>query len=302
MSGLLDLIKKKRQALAAKGGNTEKPAKLTSDKNIVRVLPNWNSDPVGKFFHDFGQHFIKAEDGSVKAVYICTQETFGKPCDVCAAMAETAAQPGLDETVTKILDEARPSRRVLINSIYLNGSHANAKTEPVLMELPPSVFDMILAIAEEYAEQHSIDVFSLEEGYDFVITKTGSGRDTKYTVMASPKARPVDASVMSKARDLDAYAAQEYEAGLQKALTNLRAVTGVNFARLGHASQELLPAPSRAVKDVSPAKAAPAAAERVIDSTASSLSKVEPVTIDSTGAASAELDELDALLMENGLA
>lgn len=224
MSSLLDAIKKKKQAIAAKSGR-ERPTKLSSSKNIIRLLPNWKGDMEGQFSQDFGQHFIKDKGGNIQAVYICTATTFGRQCEVCAEIARHSAET-TDEDMVKVLSEARSSSRILVNAIYLNGTHANAKTDPVLLELPTSVFNDILGIMETYLEDHDLNILSLEEGYDLVISKTGSGRETRYTVTPSPKARAIPANVLEKARDLDAYAKQEYDAGLQKAIASLGAVMG----------------------------------------------------------------------------
>jgi gp32 DNA binding protein like len=221
---LLDAIKNKRSALAAKSGR-ERAVKLSSNKNLIRLLPNWTGAADGEFSQDFGQHFIKDKAGKIQAVYICTATTFGKQCEVCNEIARHAAET-TDEDMVKVLSEARSSSRVLVNAIYMNGAHANAKTDPVLLELPPSVFGMILGIAETYLEDHGINIFDLAEGYDLVVNKTGSGRDTEYTVVAAPKPRAIPANTLEKARDLNAYAQQEYQAGLQKAIASLGAVMG----------------------------------------------------------------------------
>ncbi len=315
MSSLLDAIKNKRQAIAAKSGR-ERPAKLTSSKNLVRILPRWDGDESGIFFQDFGQHFIKDQAGNIQAVYICTATTFGKQCDVCAQIAEISATT-TDESMVKILSEARSSSRMLVNAIYMNGTHANAKTEPVLLELPVTVVNDILGIMETYLEDHDLNLISLKDGYDVVITKTGSGRETKYTVTPSPKAREVTGDVLSKARDLEAYAKQEYDAGLQKALASLRAVTG-NAALPGPAMGT--PQNRAAIAGPSNAAAANLAATPAIDmealevdaaeldaleaSAAEPAPEVQTVAAPETPAANldSELDELDALMREAGVA
>lgn len=221
-TSLLDRIKAKRQSIAAKT-NRERPAKLAGGKNVIRILPNWASEPEGAFYHDFGQHYIKDASGAVKAVYICTANTFGKACDVCQSMADHAATVDPNNTsAMQILSEAKASSRVLVNALYYNGSHPDPKNSPVILELPPTVFDMVLAIAEDYMANHEIDLFGLSGGYDLTVEKEGSGRDTKYKVVPSPKPRVVDASVLAKAKNLDDYVKQEYDQGLQNVLAALR--------------------------------------------------------------------------------
>lgn len=316
MSSLLEAIKNKRQAIAAKSGR-ERPTKLASSKNLVRILPRWNGDETGTFWQDFGQHFIKDKAGKIQAVYICTANTFGKVCEVCGGLAEYSAATQ-DEDDVKLIQEARSSSRALVNAIYLNGTHANAKTDPVLLELPQSVLNDILGIMETYMEDHELNIVSLKDGYDLVITKTGTGRDTKYTVTPSPKSREVPASVMEKARDLEAYAQQEYDEGKQKVLSAMRAV-------LGGGSD----APAYGTPSNRPALTADAPAKDASISAASKLSTAEAADLDAleadmadldaltvapaveavaapaeeaSNAAADELDDLDALMREAGVA
>jgi hypothetical protein len=326
MSSLLDAIKNKRQAIAAKSGR-ERPAKLTSAKNMVRVLPRWDGDENGVFFQDFGQHFIKDKAGNIQAVYICTATTFGRPCDVCAQIAEISATT-TDEDMVKVLSEAKSSSRMLVNAIYMNGTHANAKTEPVLLELPVTVVNDILGIMETYLEDHDLNLISLKDGYDVVITKSGTGRDTKYTVTPSPKAREIPAETLSKARDLEAYAKQEYDAGLQKAIASLKAVTngsltGPSGAAYGTpANRPALSAPTgnaatlagTAPIDMDSLEIDMAELDAVANAAApttpaptpapAAAPAVETVAAPSAPAAnlSSELDELDALMREAGVA
>jgi len=275
MSSLLESIKKKRQDIAAKQGR-ERPVKLSSPKNLIRLLPNWAGDAEGQFSQEFGQHFIKDKAGNIQAVYICTQNTFNKQCDVCAEIARHSAAT-TDEDMIAVLAEARPSSRILVNAIYMNGTHANAKTEPVLLELPVSVFNDILGIMENYLEDHDLNILSLKEGYDLVINKSGSGRETKYTVTPSPKARAIPEDTIKKARDLEAYAKQEYDAGLQKAIASLGAVMG---------GRALPPPQQNGQRALGQDKASPAktAAQNLADTT--------PVDLD------ADLDAIDAQFTE----
>lgn len=283
MSSLLEAIKNKRQAIAAKAGR-ERPVKLASAKNLVRILPRWDGNESGTFWQDFGQHFIKNAKGEVQAVYICTANTFGRPCDVCAALAEYSAAV-TDEDLTKTIGEARASSRVLVNALYLNGTHANPKEDPVLLELPQSVLNDILGIMETYMEDHNLNIVSLQEGYDLVINKSGSGRDTKYSVTPSPKPRAIDKKVLEKARDLEAYANQEYDEGKQKALAAMRAV-------YGGALPPALGTPSNR----RPALSAPAAEAPM--SAATTLSETEVADLDALEVDAAELDQVAVAQVE----
>lgn len=275
MSSLLETIKNKRQAIAAKSGR-ERPAKLASAKNLIRILPRWDGNLEGEFYHDFGQHFIKDKAGNVLAIYVCTATTFGRECEVCSEIARHSAST-TDEEVVHALGEARSSNRVLVNAIYMNGPHANAKTDPVLLELPVTVMNDILGIMETYMEDHQLNLISLSEGYDVVITKTGAGRETKYTVTPSPKPRAISPDVLQKARNLDDYAKQEYDAGLQKAIASLNGVAGNVIA----ASRPALNAPNAH---------AHSHASTTQSSTTAALADTQPFDVDDLATLEAELE------------
>lgn len=308
MTSLLDRIQNKRAALASKG---ERPMKLAGGQNILRVLPNWTGDPDGVFHQEWGQHFIKNAQGVNLATYICTANTFGTPCSVCEAVAQAAAHlDPSDEAGAKMIYEARGNNRILVNAILRTGTHANAKTEPVIVELAPSVFDQILAIAENYLSQHNINIFSLDAGYDLTITKTGAALDTKYTVVSSPVASKVDAGVLTKCRSLADYAKQESEANLQKALV------AVKTTLLASASGKALPAPAP-TPSAAPRLAANVVADAVPTPAPSRLAATAPVDMEeaplvdaklqstptpaATPSAASELDELEELLRDDTL-
>ncbi len=305
MSKLLERIKQSRQAIEAKKGR-ERPVKLGSQKNLVRILPNWKGEEDGEFSQEFGQHFIKDKAGNIQAVYICTATTFGDQCPVCAEIARHSTEVE-DEDMVRVLSEARSSSRILVNAIYMNGSHPNAKTEPVLLELPPSVFGDVLGIAESYLEDFELNIFDLEGGYDLVITKSGSGRETRYNVTPAPKPRAIPADVLQKARDLNAYAKQEYDAGLQKALTSLNAVMGGRAlpAPGGNKqiAQDKTESSSEKLANTAPVDMSDM---EVIDGDFKEVEAPTPTTVENKKAANTEptvdddLAELDALLEEMG--
>lgn len=320
---LLDRIKNKRQAIQAKSGR-ERPSKLVLPKNVIRVLPSWSGDPDGDFMQDFGQHFIKGTDDKVRATYICVSNTFGRPCEVCTALAEAASRldPN-DEVSAKLVHEARGGNRVLINAIYRNGPHAGADKEPVILELPPTVVDGILAIGIEYAESHGINIFALENGYDLTIEKTGTGRDTEYKVMASPVATKVPDAIIPKLRNLADFAKQEYDQGLQAVLTAFRSVIGSGASSVPalvkpvSQAQRLAESGPMDMEEMEglpddlpqPTASEPVAAATVIESTARVVQKTPepaatptptptPTPAATPTSAQSELDELDALLAD----
>lgn len=239
---LLDLINQSRAKLQR--GNVNRPEKISSDKNLVRILlHDVNGAP--QLYQDWGQHFIKDQTGTLKAVYVCTQTNFDEPCAVCDALAEAQARTG-DEELLKTLKDARSSKRILVNALYLKGGkHDNPETNPVVLDLPPTVWDAILATAGAFMEE-GVNVFDEAEGHNFIIEKTGTGMNTEYKVTPSPKATAIKdaAGVKDKMKDLAAWARQESEAEKAKAVTSVRVISGtMDYASAG-AGRAALPAPS----------------------------------------------------------
>lgn len=220
---LLDLINQKRTQLQR--GNKNRPEKLSSERNLIRILPSWTGNDEGKLWQDWGQHFIKDQSGQLKAVYICTQTCFDEACPVCEAIAQGAAMNS-DEDTLRVLKDSRSSTRVLVNALYLKGGkHDNPETTPVVLDLPPTVFDMILAAYKAYNEE-GVNVFDLNEGVNFIIEKTGTGMNTEYKVTPAPRSTKVDKSIMEKVQDLTAWARQESEAEKAKAITSVKVISG----------------------------------------------------------------------------
>lgn len=215
---LLDLINQQRAKLQRNTSN--RPEKISSEKNLVRFLVTDE-----QLSQDWGQHFIKDQGGQLKAVYICTQTNFDEPCAVCEAIAQGAAMTS-DEDLLKVLKEARSSKRILVNALYLKGGkHDNPESNPVVLDLPPSVWDSVLATAQAFMAE-GVNIFDPAEGHNFIIEKTGTGMNTEYKVTPSPKATKIDPAIVAKVKDLREWARQESEADKAKAVTSVRVITG----------------------------------------------------------------------------
>jgi hypothetical protein len=289
LSKLLNLTKNKNKTLAMKSGRRQRTTTLKNGDTRIRVLPSWrkNLHGTGEEFvdlgHDFGMHYIKNAAGELVAVYICVAKTFGQSCPICEAIGQQLAHVHNDVTA-KLLNDAKASGRVLINALVRNGDNPN---EPVILEIPPSVFEKILARAEQYLTPEDgsepVNIFDLQTGFDLIISRDGVGMNVKYDVTVARNSTRVDSTVMAKLHDLDNYVAQEYEEGKLKALA---AVNGVGGA---------LPAPTRP-------QIAPATNElgRPTSNTIFNESAYdEDVSFDApTQGVAVKDDELDALLNE----
>lgn len=263
-NALMELLKQKKAALSSnRRAKTHKPE---DGRSRWRILPGWRGADDPTFYHDFGQHFVKDAGGEVKAVYICVDKTFGKPCQVCSAV-EHAIKNTADDGMVELLKNTKAGHRILMNALHVDGP---APTEPVILEVAPSVFESIASIIMEWGEE----TLSLDAGKDIIIERTGKGKNTKYSVQIAAKSAPVAADVMKKITNLDEYVAQESEEQASRALTNLSAVAG------------LLPSAAPAAK----APAAPSLRDLSIDEQDAALRELEGEVAAPAPAASAPVE------------
>lgn len=215
-NALMDLLKAKRQSMTAhRRAKTVKPEEGTSR---WRILPGWDAKNPA-FWHDFGQHFIKDASNEIKAVYICVDKTYGKPCSVCDALNK-AINNSSDDQMVELLKGAKSSQRVLMNALHISGQDPSV---PVILEVAPTVF---LNIMDLIQKEWGPELISLDEGRDIIIERVGKGKLTKYSLQPASKSVKVDPSVMKKITNLDEYVAQESEDNAKRALNNLSSISG----------------------------------------------------------------------------
>lgn len=312
-TSLRDRIAAKRKDIKQKSGMRADVIKVQPGKHKYRILPT-HPDLGGvdaDFWVDFGQHFVKDEAGKTKAVYVCVDKTFGRPCPVCAAL-DAAMRGATDDNQVKQIEESQCKRaEILVNVLHLNG---DKPTIPQILQLTPTTFDKMLGYTEEYG-----DIHSLAEGTDFIIERTGTGLNTEYAVMAARKSEPVSASVMGGVVNLVDFVQQESEDGQRKAIAQVNAIIGV-VEPADYAPKAIAAAsPAKrlekpVIEDVDmevaePKKAAPA--KTVVDDAPFDTDLDELMAIDeelaATGtdgkaapakAAATSVDDLDALLGE----
>lgn len=214
-SSLMDILRQKRNAMS-RGKKTIKP---NPGRNRYRILPSWTGDATQAFFHDFGQHFIKDTANELKAVYMCVDKTYGRPCAICDQISKGILASG-DDATTKALEGAKSAQRILLNVLELEGDQPDT---PQVLEIGPGVFAPILALFDEWGE----DLIDLEKGQDIVITREGTGLSTRYTVQVAAKSKPVNPAVMKKINNLDDFVAQESEEVARRAIGAVSQVAGI---------------------------------------------------------------------------
>lgn len=311
MSALLDLLKAKKQDLAA--GKRRKTAKPTEGRTRWRILPSWRGDGQ-QFWHDFGQHFVKNAAKELKAVYICTEKTFGKPCEICDSLGH-AIKGTTDDATMELLKDARSNGRVLLNALHLDGPTPG---EVQILELPPSVFGSIIEIAQEWEEAGESILALGSAGKDIIISREGSGKNTKYVVQVAAKATNVPADVTSRLHNLDEYVQQESLEAQRRALEVVRNVgalpapaasTAASLRAGGPSVMDETDDPYAVAEPPARRAAAPAAAatppwtppaeafEDVPDLAAAPIAApAKPAPVAAPAAASTGDDDLDAML------
>lgn len=195
-----------------------KTVKLKAGKNRVRILPGWRKGGDPTFFHDFGQHFIKDATDTLQAVYLCTNETYGTPCDICGALASAAHGVSDDDTLA-VLAKAKTSRTILVNALMLDSDQPNT---PVILELKRGIFGKLVEIIEEW----SGSPLDPEKGQEIIMTREGTGLTTKYDAQIGPKIYKVPAAALTQLHDLDAYVKQESDEQKRKAIAAVNTVAG----------------------------------------------------------------------------
>lgn len=218
MSTLAELIKNKRQEIVNRTDRRQ-ATKLPMGKSKWRILPNWLGDAEGVFWHDFGQHFVKDRNGAVQAVFTCPDKTMGLPCDVCSAQAAALEHVSYDEALEKIVKDAKGAQKHIVNAVKVDV--AADKQEVTQLELGQLLFKDILGIMMEYG-----NIVDPDQGTDLVIERTGSGQQTKYTVMPAPKSQPINPKFLQGMVNLDEWVDQGTEQARNKAIAGLADLAG----------------------------------------------------------------------------
>lgn len=242
---LREKLAAKKKAIQASSGQRADVLRIPMGKHKFRILPaHPKKGEDAPFWADFGLHYIKSEEkdatsgrNKVKAVYVCVDKTFDKPCDVCAAIEEAARHATTDDQLELIEDAKCKRAEVLVN--VLHRSSSDKAGVPQIMQMTPTTFEKVIDIMEEYP-----DMLSLSEGVDLVITREGTGLNTKYTVMPAAKSAPVDASILDQMADLEDFVQQEHDEGLKKALNAVNSTVGLLVDRAPVAAKGIESKPS----------------------------------------------------------
>jgi len=262
-----------------------------------RIMPSFDGDLDKLPVADFGQHFIK--DPTTKetlAVVACSAKTYGKQCDVCDQILTVKAQmiaAGRDAEA-EVIGEAKSAQKHIVNAApwtkNIDGTPGGTLGEVKQLALPMTAFEQFVLIVESFLGE-GINVFDLATGFDIIITRSGTGRNTKYTVQAAPTSSVANPDLLTQAVDLDAFVNQITEEKRAKAM-----------AALGGPKRPTLVAPEptlpAAVAAPSPTAAAPVAAAPVAAAPVAAA-PVAAAPVADVGAATPAADSLEDVDLEN---
>lgn len=195
-----------------------------------RILPGWRKSDRETFYHYYGRHWVKDADGKVLATYLCERDTYGKPCPICDAVGD-AIRSTRDDKVLEQLKEMTSRRGVVVNAVQIAGPQADP-TKPVLLDLPPTLFEMTLIPLMASRAGDDINLLDLKEGRDIIITRSGTGLSTRYNLTDAAKSTSVDAALLDRLIDIDAWLTAEKSRGDVKGVAPLNEQI---TARLGYA-------------------------------------------------------------------
>lgn len=228
---LLDLLNKTRGDIASKRGNNVDLTRLKDGNNYLRIFPN-KEDQNGVFFQTFGMHYVKHQNEEGKEVttaYICEQHTHNRACQLCEMVMEGRARYKGNKAMEERIGQMRATPRYLVNGVLSAREDFGDAEKCQLIELPSTVFDDICKVMSEDIADDIGNPLSKEEGYAFLIKRTGSGRDTKYDV--SPKRKvykgDIPEKLWSTQHDLIAYANQADETRLLSTVRTMGRLIGI---------------------------------------------------------------------------
>ena len=249
---LLDALKAKQVDLESKKSRDFAIVPPTGNSRW-RIMPSFDGDLEKLPVADFGQHFIK--DTSTKetlAVVACAAKTYGTQCDICDQILTVKAEllASGREAEAEIVAEAKAAQKHIVNAAAwtknTDGTPGGTLGDVKQLALPMTAFEQFMLIVESYLGE-GINIFDLATGFDIIITRSGTGRNTKYTVQAAPVSSVAPPELLTKAVDLDAFVNQITEEKRAKALSALGGPKRVALAALPVLPATVIPGPGSVV-------------------------------------------------------
>lgn len=231
---LKQLMAQKANKYKTSGGNARK---LKEGRTVLRVIaPKPGQVPWVKeemeIFRDLGVHWIKPNENAKPMAVVGSSEICYGTVSPLSAAVDMAIASAYDEDTKKLFESWKARTSVLFNAV----DRADGVDD--LWEVPKGVWGKIMDLWNLYAEQ-DFDIFDHDTGVDLVITRTGTGLNTKYDVQVMPMMpgktfAPVPADVVARAKDPNEYIQTNFFRGEEpKALSAIAQLSGVVVPQLG---------------------------------------------------------------------
>lgn len=208
-------VRARQEQIEAKKAGGLKAVKIPAGQSRWRILPGWRKDDPFTYYHDFASFWFKDQNGKVSAVIVAEGDTFGRP-DPVADLVWGAWRAASDKDTKDRLKELLPARQVLVNAIQISGAGADP-TKVVLLGLPNGVAEKFHNLVAARLED-GINMLDLKTGRDVIITKTGTGLNTEYSLVDSPKETAIDEGLLAQLVNIDAFIETKRQEGLQKGI------------------------------------------------------------------------------------
>ena len=176
-----DIQKDRADISRAKG--TGEFHKLTPGKHVLRILP---AQAGLKPFVIVAEHYVTVPGRDKKLVFTCPRvQTKGKQsCPACDEHAELRRSANLDDRARA--EDLEPSVTIYCNVI----DRREEDGDPKILRLPQSLHDELMQYLED--EEEPIDFLHPLEGYDIIIVRKGTGREsTKYNMRLAARPSPI---------------------------------------------------------------------------------------------------------------
>lgn len=222
-------IQQKRQGIAANKSKGLRPYKFKNGTTSFRILPAGDTkatpNSAGDFSRRYGKTYLKSFDGQNFFGIGDRDITYGET-DPIRELIFDAMRQAPDPQTKEHYQKMLASPREVFCALILDDKDQPA-TDPVLIEMSETAFDGLLSQFEAWTEEDpDYDLASLTNGHVFKCEKVGTGLDTKYTFTVSPKKAPLNASILDKVIDLDAWIVSQFEGMETKALEFLGRMNG----------------------------------------------------------------------------
>jgi hypothetical protein len=167
----IDAAKEEQEALDQSGGSSF--FKLKPGRNVVRFLP----PKVGQRtpFVMVHQHYVQLPGQTNPASFNCPRVMAKRSCAICARVDELRATGNPADY--DMAGQLFPKLRIFANII----DRSNPEQGPQVLAFGKQIHDALVKLRTD--EDAGGDYTHPQEGFDIIITRTGTGKnDTKYTV------------------------------------------------------------------------------------------------------------------------